>query len=256
MKNKIKVMRDPHDITDQELERFKDFDSLLTQHQKLLKNNNAGLWKGLGAVVVVSLTLTTYLILKTDDVPPATKEVSSIGIDRVGVKQEPSTLEVATDSSASGVGKEATSPQVVEKKQSVHQEANDIHAPVEEKSTAPVSESSGPVEKQQSLSKKSESVYIQAEPVEGYEALYSYFNKELIYPELAIKDSIQGVLTVTFLINKDGKPEQIQTSGVLGEAFDQEAIRLIENMPAWKPATLNGRVVVSKLTLPLTFQLK
>jgi TonB family protein len=86
--------------------------------------------------------------------------------------------------------------------------------------------------------------------------LYAYFSKELIYPEEAVKDSIEGVLIVKFLINKEGKPEKIQTSGSLGILFDKEAIRLIEHMPLWKSATVNGNPITSRLSLPLTFQLR
>jgi hypothetical protein len=32
--------------------------------------------------------------------------------------------------------------------------------------------------------------------------------------------------------------------------------RVIRNMPAWRPAYYNGKVVKSKVSLPLTFSLK
>lgn len=98
--------------------------------------------------------------------------------------------------------------------------------------------------------------YKQAEPTDGYPDLYQYFNANLMYPQEALKDSIQGVQTISFVINVDGKPEHIQVIESLGEPFEKEAKRLIENMPAWKPATLNGKPVASKVSLPLTFQIQ
>lgn len=100
------------------------------------------------------------------------------------------------------------------------------------------------------------SVFLPAEPIDGYAILYEYFAKELRYPEEAIKDSIQGVVSVSFVISKEGKPEQVSTDHALGEVFDREAIRVIESMPAWKPAQLDGSPVRSKVSVPITFSVK
>ena len=67
------------------------------------------------------------------------------------------------------------------------------------------------------------SAFVPAEPIDGYPALYDYFSKELRYPEDALKDSIQGVTSVTFIINAQGKPEHVSTDRALPEAFDKEA---------------------------------
>jgi TonB family protein len=98
--------------------------------------------------------------------------------------------------------------------------------------------------------------YFQAEPLMGYSDLYEYFNANLVYPVEALKDSIQGVQTVSFVINTKGKPEQIEVIKSLGQPFEKECLRLIENMPEWKPATLNGKPVNSKISIPLTFQIQ
>jgi TonB family protein len=98
--------------------------------------------------------------------------------------------------------------------------------------------------------------YTQAEPLNGYPDLYSYFNTNLVYPAEALKDSIEGIQTVSFIINEKGKIEQIQAINSLGEPFEKECRRLIEKMPQWKPATLNGKPVASRISLPLTFQIQ
>ena len=71
-----------------------------------------------------------------------------------------------------------------------------------------------------------------------------------------MKDSVQGIETVSFTIDQRGTPTLITITQSLGPLFDQEAIRVIREMPAWKPATLNGRPVASQLSVPLTFELK
>jgi TonB family protein len=99
-------------------------------------------------------------------------------------------------------------------------------------------------------------VYVQAEPREGYAHLYAYFNDNLRYPPQAIKDSIEGIETISFMIDKRGKATNFAITNSLGALFDQEAMRLIRNMPDWNPASLNGEPVASQLSVPLTFQLK
>ncbi|HTF21476.1 MAG TPA: energy transducer TonB [Chryseolinea sp.] len=98
--------------------------------------------------------------------------------------------------------------------------------------------------------------YVQAEPRQGYTHLYAYFSEQLSYPPQAVKDSIEGIETVSFTIDERGRPTHISITHSLGSAFDQEAIRLIREMPDWTPATLNGSPVASQLSVPLTFQLK
>lgn len=98
--------------------------------------------------------------------------------------------------------------------------------------------------------------YVQAEPLAGYSDLYNFFSRHMKYPAEGLKDSIQGVQTISFVINPAGKPEQITVVNSLGEPFDKEAKRLIENMPAWKPALLDGKPVASKISIPITFQIQ
>jgi TonB family protein len=99
-----------------------------------------------------------------------------------------------------------------------------------------------------------ENVYEQATPLSGYPALYEYFNDALVYPAEHVGDSIHGDVTVIFVIDVAGKPVNIQVEKSLGPRFDAEAIRVINNMPAWEPAKFNGKPVPSKIRLPLTFE--
>lgn len=98
--------------------------------------------------------------------------------------------------------------------------------------------------------------YLQAQPLQGYDDLYAYFNENLAYPPEALKDSVEGISTVSFTIDENGQVSRITVTQSLGAEFDKEAVRLIREMPAWKPATFNGRPVASQLSVPLTFQLK
>lgn len=103
--------------------------------------------------------------------------------------------------------------------------------------------------------KVSQPFYVQAEPREGYPLLYGYFEESLVYPGQAVKDSVEGVVNVMFSINADGKAENITIENSLGPLFDEEVIRLLNNMPLWNPATYNRKVVKSKISLPIEFDL-
>ena len=97
--------------------------------------------------------------------------------------------------------------------------------------------------------------FTEAEPIDGYPAIYQYFNRELKYPMEVSNDSTEGIMMVSFAINKRGRPEAIRITNSLGKAFEKESMRVIENMPLWKPATINGEPTVVRLSVPLTFSI-
>jgi TonB family protein len=71
----------------------------------------------------------------------------------------------------------------------------------------------------------------------------------------ALKDSIEGIVSVSFVIDKNGKPDQVKVLNSLGSAFDTEALRVISGMPQWKPAMINGKPVAARISMALTFQI-
>ncbi|UII23814.1 energy transducer TonB [Fulvivirga ligni] len=103
---------------------------------------------------------------------------------------------------------------------------------------------------------KEEYEYVEARPIDGMEEFYSYFDHNLKYPRSSVKDSISGVTLVSFFIDVSGRPVDISIDKSLGAAFDEAAIDVIKNMPDWHPATINGKAVKTKLSVPLTFNLK
>jgi TonB family protein len=107
-----------------------------------------------------------------------------------------------------------------------------------------------------SAKKAIHSQFTEAEPIDGYSALYEYFNRELKYPVNSAQDSAEGIVTVSFVIDQDGKPGEIKIENSLGAAFDKECRRIINTMPLWKPATIDGKPITTKLSIPLTFKIK
>lgn len=80
----------------------------------------------------------------------------------------------------------------------------------------------------------------------GYE---SYLQNHIKYPEYAIVNNIQGVIYVMVKINAMGEVVNAEVIKGIGGGCDQEAIRVIKNMPAWQPGLQNGKPVPVKCVL-------
>jgi len=90
----------------------------------------------------------------------------------------------------------------------------------------------------------------------GTEEMYKFLGKNIMYPAQARENSIEGKVVLTFVVGADGKISQIEQVGKkLGWGCDEEAIRVVKNMPAWTPGKQNGKAVTVKFTLPIRFQL-
>lgn len=219
---KLTIMKTRPDISDEEIHSMMDFDGVLAKHRVAKKAVN--IWKFIVPGTAV-LLLTTWLLWPVEE--PATPAVEPV-TEKAPVQTE----EI--------IRKPEQEQQVETKK------------PVETKAVKPAVTT----EPAASTSQPAADVYTEAEPLNGYPDLYAYFQKELTYPVETIKDSIEGIVSVSFVINKTGKPEQIKILNSLGPAFDNEALRVIGGMPEWKPASLNGKPMPAKISMPLSFQLQ
>lgn len=87
----------------------------------------------------------------------------------------------------------------------------------------------------------------------GEQALNQYISENMKYPETAARNGIEGVVTVECAIKADGSVGTIKIVRMIDPDLEQEAIRLMKNMPAWKPADQNGTPVDAIVTIPVTF---
>jgi periplasmic protein TonB len=106
----------------------------------------------------------------------------------------------------------------------------------------------------------SSSVFDFAEEMPTFEggdaALLKYIGKRMRYPRQAVDEKIEGTVIVTFVVNKAGKVTDVTVLKGLGFGTDEEASRVIENMPAWNPGKQNGMPVAVRYTLPIRFSLQ
>ncbi|OYU95372.1 MAG: hypothetical protein CFE21_09485 [Bacteroidetes bacterium B1(2017)] len=88
----------------------------------------------------------------------------------------------------------------------------------------------------------------------GADAMYEYIRKNLNYPRLAIDNSISGKVVISFVIMPDGSVQMPNVERGIGFGCDDEALRVVSNMPNWEPARQNGRKVPIRMYLPVVFQ--
>ena len=89
----------------------------------------------------------------------------------------------------------------------------------------------------------------------GMEALYRYLAANIHYPAEAKAEKIQGTVFVSFVIEKDGSVSNIKVLRDIGSGCSEEAIRVVQAMPKWKPARQRGKRVRAQYTLPIKFKL-
>jgi TonB family protein len=87
-------------------------------------------------------------------------------------------------------------------------------------------------------------------------AFLTYMYKNLRYPAIAREYGVQGQALVSFVINKDGKPEQILIKRGLCQAIQTELVSLLKKMPSWEPGKQGGKPVKVVYTVPIVFKLE
>ncbi|MGC3943457.1 MAG: energy transducer TonB [Chryseolinea sp.] len=258
MKIKINSMDTESTPSDDEIRSFMNFDAVVeAARKKSIRQNAKKLW--VVAPVALALFSVWYVLVNQDqdtvqnqtvaDKNHGTHPSAQTDNDEAGNAIDPLKQ---TDSLVTDVSKNIKRGQTAKGKN--QPPVNSQRArPAESKGSEVERHSAGPWTLP---GDKKGDVYVQAEPRDGYTQLYEYFGRNLTYPKEAIRDSIEGVETVSFTIDEAGHPQNIGITQSLGKAFDHEAMRLIKEMPPWKPATLNDRPVASQLSLPLTFEIK
>ena len=78
----------------------------------------------------------------------------------------------------------------------------------------------------------------------------------LKYPESALRDGIQGRVTVDFIIEKDGKVTNVHVAKGVDEELDSEAVKVVAASPKWKPGRVNGNKVRTLMSIPVEFRLE
>jgi hypothetical protein len=95
-----------------------------------------------------------------------------------------------------------------------------------------------------------------ATPAGGYRALREYLKKETAEFDPEAKDGPRrsGRVLVRLHIGADGKIEQAEAVRKLRPDYDAEAIRLLQEGPAWVPGITAGRRAAQVVDVPVVFE--
>ncbi|SHM09696.1 energy transducer TonB [Mucilaginibacter sp. OK098] len=86
----------------------------------------------------------------------------------------------------------------------------------------------------------------------GKQAFSAFLHKNLKWPKDDGNDS-QGVVIISFFVEKDGRLTDIKVVKSMSTAFDEEALRVITLSPKWIPAMRNNKFIKSIYTVPIKF---
>ncbi|MCF8379180.1 MAG: energy transducer TonB [Bacteroidales bacterium] len=89
----------------------------------------------------------------------------------------------------------------------------------------------------------------------GDEARMKYLYDNIEYPQMARESGIQGRVFVTFVVERDGHITDVRVLRGIGGGCDEEAIRVIKNMPNWVPGKQRGKPVRVQFNMPILFKL-
>lgn len=92
-------------------------------------------------------------------------------------------------------------------------------------------------------------------PVGGWVAFMKWLTKALHYPPTAKSQRIQGTVLVTFIVDEEGKVDNVQVKKSIEPSLDREAMRVAKMITRWEPAVKNGKPVKAMVGIPIVFKL-
>lgn len=90
----------------------------------------------------------------------------------------------------------------------------------------------------------------------GAPKMLEYIQKNIKYPMMARESDIQGRVFVNFVVEPDGSISKVKVLRGIGGGCDEEAVRVVESMPKWKPGKQRGTAVRVSFTVPIVFKLQ
>lgn len=92
---------------------------------------------------------------------------------------------------------------------------------------------------------------------DGVSALMKYLSKNIKYPKKAVKKKLEGKCYIQFVVTDTGAICCVKVKKGVPDCpeCDAEAVRVIREMPHWKPGKVNGKNVNSLFSLPVSFKL-
>lgn len=95
----------------------------------------------------------------------------------------------------------------------------------------------------------------EASMVGGVSEMFRYIQSTVEYPEIDIEGYVEGTVTMSFVVEKDGEITNIFVEKGVSRTLDREAKRVVRSFPKWVPAELDAKKVRTRVRLPIVFTL-
>jgi len=89
----------------------------------------------------------------------------------------------------------------------------------------------------------------------GGEAALMKFLSQIKYPEIARESLTEGIVYITFVVEKDGSISGVEVVKGIGNGCDEESLRIVKKMPKWIPGKQRGKAVRVRMNVPIKFVL-
>lgn len=89
----------------------------------------------------------------------------------------------------------------------------------------------------------------------GEKGIKELIYNNLKYPEEAVKNKIEGVVTIRYVVQTDGTVDEIEVVKSVDPLLDKEAVRVIGLMEKWKPSIQREEPVKTAYNQDIRFEL-
>jgi len=91
----------------------------------------------------------------------------------------------------------------------------------------------------------------------GEAALQKFVEDNIEYPNEAIEQGAEGDIKIAFTVDEKGKVTNVKAidNNNTEYGMKEEAIAVMNKMPAWTPGTVKGKKVKTRMQLPISFQI-
>lgn len=91
----------------------------------------------------------------------------------------------------------------------------------------------------------------------GDAALSAFVNKNLVYPEDALTYHVEGTVFADVYLDSLGNVTSVDVPGThFGHGLEEETVSVLMHSPRWHPAKESGKMVKSKVTVPVTYKIE
>jgi periplasmic protein TonB len=87
----------------------------------------------------------------------------------------------------------------------------------------------------------------------GRKGLNEDLKRFAVYPSSMKKQGVEGTVWVSFVVDKMGNLQNIEVLQALGAAFTDSALKAVQRLKDWKPATYQGVPVPMRFVVPVNF---